>query len=291
MRDQAANLREQFKEPKPQRLGLDSTVRSLSFTSGKGGVGKTNIVINMAIQLSKMGKKVLILDADLGLANIDIMLNLVPEFTIEDVLMGKKGINEVIQHGPEGVHVLPASSGITEMSELNSDQQMSLIKELSRLKDNYDYILIDTGAGIASSVLRFNAAADEICVVTNTEPTAMTDAYALMKIMATKYQVKRFNLIINQATGMAEAKQVHQKLATVFNQFLPVDLVLTGFIPKDPNFSKAVRNQSPLSVMFPNSPTAKAFYLLAKHIDLNIGKAFDSDRPNFFQRLGLWKRK
>ncbi|OGH00497.1 MAG: hypothetical protein A2600_05745 [Candidatus Lambdaproteobacteria bacterium RIFOXYD1_FULL_56_27] len=291
MRDQAASLRDKFKEAPPARVGAGGSVRSLSFTSGKGGVGKTNIVINMSIQLAKLGKKVLLLDADLGLANIDIMLNLVPQFTIEDVLTGKKEINEVIQIGPAGIHVLPASSGISEMSELTGDQQMSLIRELSNLKDAYDYILIDTGAGIASSVLRFNAAADEICVVTNTEPTAMTDAYALMKIMATKYQVKRFNLIINQASSMLEAKGVHEKLVSVFNQFLPVELILTGFIPRDPNISKAVRSQTPLSVLYPNSPTAKAFYLLAKHIDANPGQGPDPDRPNFFQRLGLWKKR
>ncbi|MDT8446564.1 MAG: MinD/ParA family protein [bacterium] len=290
MRDQAANLREQFKEPTPQKVSGQG-LRSLSFTSGKGGVGKSNIVVNLSVQLAKMGKKVLLLDADLGLANIDIMLNLVPQFTIEDVLTGKKNVNEVIMTGPEGVHILPASSGITEMSELTGDQQLSLIQELSRLKDAYDYILIDTGAGIASSVLRFNAAADEVCVVTNTEPTSMTDAYALMKIMATKYQIKRFNLIVNSARGMDEAKQVHRKLETVFNQFLPVELVLTGFIPRDPNISKAVRAQTPLSVLYPNSPTAKAFYLLAKHLDANPGKEANLDRPNFFQRLGLWNKR
>ncbi|OGG94870.1 MAG: hypothetical protein A2527_05040 [Candidatus Lambdaproteobacteria bacterium RIFOXYD2_FULL_50_16] len=290
MKDQAAKLRMQFADQGTAKVSL-AGMRSLSFTSGKGGVGKSNIVVNCSVQLARLGKKVLLMDADLGLANIDIMLNLVPKFTIEDVLMGKKGINDVILEGPEGIHVLPASSGISEMSELDSDQQLSLITELSRLKGNYDYILIDTGAGIASSVLRFNAAADEICVVTNTEPTAMTDAYALMKIMATKYQVKRFNLIVNQANSMAEAKGVHQKLCMVFEQFLPVDLVLTGFIPKDPNITRAVRAQTPLSVLYPQSPTAKAFHLLAKQLDQNPDRSFNPDRPNFFQRLGLWKKR
>ncbi len=290
IRDQAQGLREQFNKPEGEGKKLTGKVRSLSFTSGKGGVGKTNIVVNLAVQLCKMGKKVLLIDADFGLANIDILLNLTPSHTIEDVLMGNRTIEEVLQVGPLGMHILPAASGVSEMSELDSDQQMALINELSGLQENYDYILIDTGAGIASSVLRFNAAADEICVITNTEPTALTDAYALMKIMATKYQVRRFNLIVNQVTSMKEARSVHTKLQTVFDQFLPVSLILTGFIPKDANFTKAVRAQTPLSLMAPASATAKAFSLVAQHIDRNPGEEMKAE-VGFFTRVGLFKKK
>ncbi|MDX2469558.1 MAG: MinD/ParA family protein [SAR324 cluster bacterium] len=290
IRDQAQGLREQFNKPSDGLKKLSGKVRSLSFTSGKGGVGKTNIVVNLAVQFSKMGKKVLLIDADFGLANIDILLNLTPTYTIEDVLMGNRTIEEVLQVGPLGMHILPAASGVSEMSELDSDQQMGLINELSSLQENYDYILIDTGAGIASSVLRFNAAADEICVITNTEPTALTDAYALMKVMATKYQVSRFNLIVNQVTSMKEARGVHTKLQTVFDQFLPVSLILTGFIPRDPNFTKAVRAQTPLSLMAPASATAKAFSLIAQHIDRNPGEEMKAE-VGFFTRVGLFKKK
>ncbi|MDH5559254.1 MAG: MinD/ParA family protein [Deltaproteobacteria bacterium] len=291
-KDQAASLREKFNVISERKTDQGQYgVRSLSFTSGKGGVGKTNIVVNLAMQLSRMGKKVFLLDADLGLANIDIMLNLTPAYTIEDVLSGKKNINDIIVEGPMGVHIVPASSGVVEMTELNSNQQMSMLKELSGLKTKYDYILIDTGAGIASSVLRFNAAADEICVVTNSEPTAMTDAYALMKIMATKYQIKRFNLIVNQST-LKEAQEVYQRLSTVFNQFLPIHLIFMGFIPRDPNFTKAVKNQKPLSLLMPNSATTKAFGLIAKHIDANPGLPFFDEglKGGFWQKLAKWKK-
>ncbi len=288
-RDQAQSLREQFAEPtRPQGLGQ---VRSLAFTSGKGGVGKTNIVINLAVALAKAGRKVLLIDADLGLANIDIMLNLTPQYTIEDVLLGKRGINEVIMPGPEGIHILPAASGVSEMSELDSSQQMSMLNELSGLQAKYDYILIDTGAGISSTVLRFNASADEICVITTTEPTAITDAYALMKVMATKYQVGRFNLIVNQVKNMSEAQAVYQKLKTVFAQFLPVDLVMAGFIPRDPNFPKAVRAQTPLSLLMPHSATTKAFQLVARHLDQTRAPQPKTDHPSFFTRLGFFKKK
>jgi len=290
-KDQASSLREKFSQKKDAALQLPTkNVRAISFTSGKGGVGKTNIVINLAMQLALMGKKVFIIDADLGLANIDIMLNLTPKFTIEDVLTGKKHIADVILKGPQGVDILPASSGVSEMSELTAEQQMSMLSELTGLKVKYDYILIDTGAGIASSVLRFNAAADEICVITNTEPTSMTDAYALMKIMSTKYQVRRFNLIVNQSKFI-EAKDVHRRLQAVFNQFLPVELVLTGFIPRDPNFSAAVKHQKPLTLLSPNSITTKAFRLLADHLDQRPGKSMEiQESAGFWQRLGRWKK-
>lgn len=299
-KDQASSLREQISRtiiPSHDREAAapalqTSYTRAISFTSGKGGVGKTNIVVNLAMQFALKGKKVFLIDADLGLANIDIMLNLTPKFTIEDVLTGKKHINDVILQGPHGVDILPASSGVSEMSDLTADQQMSMLKELSGLKKNYDYILIDTGAGIASAVLRFNAAADEICVVTNTEPTAMTDAYALMKIMATKYQVRRFNLIVNQSKYQ-EAKDVHNRLTAVFNQFLPVELVLTGFVPKDPNFPKAVKYQKPLTLLTPNSLTTKAIRLMADHIDQKPGTSITEDpgmKSNFWKRLHEWKR-
>ncbi len=290
-KDQASSLREKFSRSSISAEASDpSGVRAISFTSGKGGVGKTSIVTNLAMQFAKMGKKVFLIDADLGLANIDIMLNLTPKFTIEDVLLGKKHIRDVILTGPEGVDILPAASGVSEMSELNAEQQMSMLNELSGLKTQYDYILIDTGAGISSSVLRFNAAADELCVITNTEPTAMTDAYALMKIMATKYQIRRFNLIVNQSKYL-EAKDVHSRLSQVFDQFLPVELVLTGFIPRDLNFSNAIKQQKPLTLIKPNSLTTKAFRLVAEHLHQKPGQAIPQTRQEgFWQRLGQWKK-
>lgn len=290
MNDQASILRKKFAQNSSKPTPSSKITRSFSFTSGKGGVGKTNIVINLAIQLAKKGKRVFIIDADLGLANIDIMLNIAPEYTIEDVLMGKKHIKDIIIKGPLGISILPASSGISEMQSLTGQQQMSMFKALSSLRTHYDYLLIDTGAGIASNVLRFNAAADEICVVTNPEPTAITDAYALMKIMSTKYQVNSFNLIVNQSAP-AEARDVYNRLVTVLNKFLTVQLELIGSIPRDPNFIKAVKKQTPLSILLPNSSTSKSFEKIAFQIDSISGESIPKEQNgSFWKKLSSWKR-
>jgi flagellar biosynthesis protein FlhG len=207
------------------------------------------------------------------------------------VLVGKKNINDIIVEGPLGIHILPASSGVSEMQSLTAKQQMSMLKELSHLKTRYDFFLIDTGAGIASNVLRFNAAADEICVVTNPEPTAITDAYALMKIMSSKYQIHNFNLIVNQSS-LKEAKSVYLRLVRVLNKFLTVNLKLTGYIPHDANFIKAVKQQEPLSLLIPNSTSAKAFQQIALHIIGNQEESIENDiEGSFWQRLGNWRRK
>lgn len=291
MTDQASTLRKQFAQNKAQKQPAEpNRFRSLSISSGKGGVGKTNIVINLAIQLAKLGKKVFLIDADLGLANIDILLNLAPQFTIEDVLTGKKHINDIIVEGPLGIHILPASSGISEMQTLSGKQQMSMLRELANLNTQYDYILIDTGAGISSTVLRFNAAADEICMVTNPEPTAITDAYAMMKIMSSKYQVHHFKLIVNQS-GPAEAMDVYNRLVRVLNKFLTVNLELLGNIPRDPSFIKAVKNQEPISLLYPNSPAGKAFVKLAMNVvEPDSALMMEEQRGSFWKRLGSWKR-
>lgn len=292
MADQASTLRKRFAQANgTPRHENKPRFKSLSITSGKGGVGKTNIVVNLSIHLARMGKQVFLIDADLGLANIDILLNLAPKFTIEDVLTGKKHINDIIVEGPEGIHILPASSGISEMQTLTAKQQMSMLRELANLKTQYDYILIDTGAGISSNVLRFNAAADNICVVTNPEPTAITDAYALMKIMSSKYQVHDFSLIVNQSSP-AEAKDVYGRLVRVLNKFLTVNLDLLGSIPRDPAFIKAVKQQEPLSLLLPNSPANKAFRNLALNIVNPLsGSLSAGNEGSFWKRLGSWKKR
>jgi len=292
MNDQAARLRKKFSQSnKSSSRTSNKNIRSLSFTSGKGGVGKTNIVVNLSMHFAQMGKKVFIIDGDLGLANIDIMLNIAPEFTIEDVLIGKKQINEIIIEGPLGVHILPSSSGISEMQSLSGQQQMSILKSLGKLQTQYDYILIDTGAGIAPNVLRFNAAVDEICVVTNTEPTSLTDAYSLMKLMNSKYQVHEFSLIVNQASPH-QATLIYQRLLNVLDQYLAVNLKLIGNIPRDFNFVKAVKQQTPLSVLYPNSAPSKAFRKLAQQIDTYAGQSEPTNEtPSFWNRFGNWKRK
>jgi len=292
MADQASTLRKRFAQAQEaSRQESRTRFRSLSITSGKGGVGKTNIVVNLAIFLAKLGKQVFLIDADLGLANIDILLNIAPQFTIEGVLTGKKHINDVIVEGPMGIHILPASSGISEMQTLTAKQQMSMLRELANLKTQYDFILIDTGAGISSNVLRFNAAADEICVVTNPEPTAITDAYALMKIMSSKYQVHHFNLIGNQSSPDV-ARDVYNRLGRVLNKFLTVTLDLLGCIPRDPNFIRAVKQQEPIALLMPHSPAGKALYNMARNVIEPSAKSLTPEHvESFWKRLGSWKKQ
>jgi flagellar biosynthesis protein FlhG len=176
-------------------------VRVISVTSGKGGVGKTNVVTNLALALAKAGKQVLIWDADLGLANIDVLLGLKPEFNIHHLLNGEKSLNEILVEGPNGVRIMPASSGIQELASLGEGQKVRLLAELDEYDDDLDFLLIDTGAGISGNVMYFNMAAQERIVVVTPEPTSITDAYALVKVMCTRYNQKRFSILPNQVTG------------------------------------------------------------------------------------------
>lgn len=290
-KDQAASLREAFK-----RSGLKEDdaskegVRSIAFTSGKGGVGKTNLIVNISISLARIGKKVLLMDADMGLANVDIVLNLSPKYTVDDVLTGKRNINDVIIEGPvENLHILPASSGISEMSELNRDQQMKLITELGKLQSRYDYLMIDTGAGISSNVLRFNASVDEIFIVSTPEPTSMTDAYALMKILSTRYQIPRFNLVVNQAKP-DEVKTVFQRLTSVAKQYQAFELEYAGYFPKDKRIVECVQDRTPITIKDPGSDLARQFMKLAKFIDRTPENNIQHKSSSFWDRVVLWRR-
>ena len=176
-------------------------VRVLSVTSGKGGVGKTNVVTNLAISLARERQKVLIWDADLGLANIDVLLGLKPAYNIQDLLEGTRTLPEILVEGPLGIRVMPASSGVQELAHLGEGQKVRLLSELDEFDDDLDFLLIDTGAGISANVMYFNLAAQEIIVVVTPEPTSITDAYALIKVMSTRYNQKRFKILPNQVTG------------------------------------------------------------------------------------------
>jgi len=173
--------------------------RVIAITSGKGGVGKTNIVANLGYALCKAGKRVLIFDADLGLGNLDVLLGLTPRYNLSHVLEGQKRLSDIVISGPGQLKILPASSGIQELTRLTHSQKMNLYTDLNVLLADYDIVLIDTAAGISSNVLYFNASANEIMVVVTPEPTSITDAYALMKILSVKYQEKHFRLLVNLA--------------------------------------------------------------------------------------------
>lgn len=242
-------------------------VRVISVTSGKGGVGKTNVVTNLALALAKSGQRVLIWDADLGLANIDVLLGLKPEFNIHHLLNGEKSLQEILVEGPYGVRIMPASSGIQELASLGEGQKVRLLAELDEYDDDLDFLLIDTGAGISGNVMYFNMAAQERIVVVTPEPTSITDAYALIKVMCTRYNQKRFSILPNQVTGPNEAKSVFQLLTAVADKHLgSVSLDFAGFIPRDENLPKSVRQQRAILDAFPSSEASLGFEKLAKNL-------------------------
>ena len=243
-----------------------SSTHVIAVSSGKGGVGKTNVVANLAVALTKVGKRVLILDADLGLGNLDVLLGLVPRHTIEDVLVGTHTLDEIVLKGPAGIHVLPASSGVPRLTALTETQQLMIQEQLVQLTSEMDVLLIDTGAGISPNVTFFAAAADETMIVVSPEPTSLTDAYALIKVLVRQYRERRFKVLVNQAKSPREAAEVFGKLDVAVDHFLHVAVELVGAIPYDDYVHLAVMQQKALSELFPEAPAAQAFRRLAQQI-------------------------
>lgn len=241
-------------------------VRTIAIASGKGGVGKTNITVNLAIGLSRFNKKVLVLDADLGLSNIDVILNLATKYNIRHLLNGEKKMQDLIVEGPHGIKVLPASSGIQELTSLNEFQKLRLIEELDKYEEHVDYLLIDTSSGISENVSFFCTAAQEIIVVTSAEPTAMTDAYALIKVLFTKYQEKNFRILVNNVKSSGEATEVYKRLTSAADRFLSISLDYIGFVPHDRNLPEAVKQQKALIDIYPASEASVSLMEIAGKI-------------------------
>ncbi|MDY6880753.1 MAG: MinD/ParA family protein [Thermodesulfobacteriota bacterium] len=244
----------------------EAGTRVIAVTSGKGGVGKTNIVANLGFALSKMGKKVLMLDADLGLGNIDILLGMVPKYNLAHVLTGAKTISQIIIEGPGNMKILPASSGIQEITHLAKSQQVEILTDLDLLIDDVDVLLIDTGAGISSNVMYFNATAQEILVVATQEPTSMTDAYALMKVLSLDYEETHFKLVVNMAGNSQEARETFRQLNLVAERFLDISIEYMGHILFDKNITKAVKRQKLVTELYPESDASLCFTSLAKDL-------------------------
>jgi flagellar biosynthesis protein FlhG len=295
MTDQAAGLRNLVKlnNHEPFRViekaeGPDPHhIRVISVTSGKGGVGKTSIVANLAGAFQRLRKRVLILDADLGLANMDIMLGLNPKYTISHVLKGEKSLDEVIIESPSGFKLLPAASGIQELTNLDNSQRLFLLNELDSLHDQFDLILIDTGAGISSNVMYFNYAAMERVVVVTNEPTSLTDAYALIKVLIKEYHQKRFKVLVNQARSGIEADRIYKSLSMVADRYLESpSLDYLGWIPYDRMIPAAVRKQKVVIEIHPDAPASKSIMALAKRLLADEDDlAFEGDIKFFWRRL------
>ena len=250
-------------KPRSPSRGRRST-RAISITSGKGGVGKTNIVANIGYELSRSGQNVLILDADLGLGNLDILLGLAPKYNLSHVIMGEKRIDEVIVEGPGQMKILPAASGIQEMTRLSRDQKIGILYELDQLLDAVDVLLIDSAAGISANVLDFSVSAHETMVVVTPEPTSITDAYALMKVLALKYSEKGCRLIVNQATSEQEGREIFRQLNIVAEKFLDIEVDYFGCILRDEIMTACVKQQRIVSQAFPESIAARGFRNLAR---------------------------
>ena len=238
----------------------------IAVSSGKGGVGKTNIVANLGYLLSSMGKKVLIMDTDLGLGNLDVLLGITPKFNISHVLSNEKTITDIVVDGPGNMKILPASSGIQTLTHLNQQKLESIREQMLSLAAGFDALLIDTAAGISTNVLFFNASAREVYVVVTPDLTAITDAYALMKVLSLQYGLTQFNLLVNQAGSAEEALEIFNHLQLVTHQFLDISIHLKGHILNDDNIARGVRCQKMVSEIYPNSSASDCFKAIAKQI-------------------------
>ena len=254
-----------FLDKKPKQVRQSNT-RIMAITSGKGGVGKTNIVANLGFSLTQLGKKVMILDADLGLGNMDVLLGLAPKYNFSHVVMGTKSISEIVIPGPGDMKILPASSGIEELTRLTDKQKSRLLTSLDLMLDSIDILLIDTGAGISENVMYFNTSAQEIIVVVSPEPTSVTDAYALMKVLSLDYSEKHFNLVVNLAKTPKEANELYGQLKLVTDRFLGISMEYMGYVLSDERVKEGVKLQKIVSEIYPNTQASKCFAALAKKI-------------------------
>jgi len=242
-------------------------IKVIAVTGGKGGVGKTNVSVNLATAMAEMGHETVLLDADLGLANVDVLLGLRPKKTIADVLDGTCGLEEVMLQASDRLRIVPAASGTQEMTSLSAHEHAELIHAFNSIADNLDVLIVDTAAGISDSVVNFVRAAQEVLVVVCDEPTSITDAYALIKLLNRDYQMTRFRVLANMVLTEQEGRNMFNKLLTVTDRFLDVTLQYVGSIPYDESVRKAVQKQVPVLKAFPKSKVALALRQLANKVD------------------------
>jgi flagellar biosynthesis protein FlhG len=237
----------------------------IAVTSGKGGVGKSSIVSNMAYILGSNGESIYILDADLSLGNIDIMFGMVPKFNIKDLIEGKKSIGEIVVEGPGGIKLIPATSGISEFSSLTAEEKNILFSSFRELPE-YDFLIIDTSAGISSNVIYFNSISDDLFIVVTPDPASITDSYAVIKVLCKKTGRKDFNIIVNMAKDEQEGLEIYKKLLSVTDKFLDVYLDFIGYIPMDRNINAATKRQKLWVKHFPDTEATKALLKICNRL-------------------------
>jgi len=255
--DQAQGLR-QIKNQKP--------VQVIAVTSGKGGVGKSNITVNLAVSLAQQGQNVLLMDADLGLANIDVLLGLSPGYNLSHVINGECSLEDTIIEGPEGIKIIPASSGTRSMSDLSPAENAGIIRAFSELTTPIDTLLIDTAAGLSESVVSYIRASREVIVVVCDEPASITDAYAMIKVMNRDFGVQRFHILANQAHSIQQGRELYMKLSRVADKYLDATLDFIGSIPYDDYLKKSVQKQKCVIQNYPRSPASMAFRKLSQKV-------------------------
>lgn len=275
--DQAAGLRS---------LSRTKPVKVIAITAGKGGVGKSNVSVNLAVALAQQNKKVMLMDADLGLANIDVMLGLHTKYNLSHVIQGTCHLSDIILHGPHGVQVIPAASGTEFMTQLTAAEHAGLIDAFNELTDDLDYMIIDTAAGISDTVLSFTRSSQELIVVVCDEPTSLTDAYALIKVMSKRYEWKHFHILANMVRQIKDGRELFNKLFKVADQFLDVHLDYLGSIPFDEHIHKSVKRQKPILLAYPDASAAIALRELGESVaQWNFKSSLGGNTSFFLERL------
>ncbi len=278
--DQATNLRKLVLENRQVKK-----TKTIAVTSGKGGVGKSSISVSLAIALARNNVTVTLLDADLGLANVNVILGIIPKYNLYHVIKGKKKLREIVIEVPENIKIIAGASGFHQLANLDVKQRTDFIESVAEL-DSDDYMIIDTGAGVSQNVLAFVLAADEVIVVTTPEPTAITDAYGIIKSIAAQAPDKSIKLVVNRVQSVAEGKRVAQRVINIAGQFLNVKVENLGFVFDDIAVPKSVRNQKPFFVSYPKSKASVCVSIIAERIinrEVENGKA--TGLPGFFRNL------
>lgn len=293
MQDQAEKLRQLVdrlntrpSSEKPALRRSSKSCRVIAVTSGKGGVGKTNLAVNLGLVMARKGQRVLVFDADMGLANVDVLLGLIPQHTLVHLLYGQKSLKEIILEGPEGLKIVASGSGgVQELANLNDAQRAKFLQALDGLQDEADVILVDTGAGLNRNVLAFAMAAQEVVLVTTPEPTALMDAYGVVKVLHQEKKGSLIRIIVNMAGSSGEADEAGRKLVVLAKRFLDADLEYMGFVPRDMAMIRAVREQRPVCLGGVATPAGASIARLAEQILSGSPRGEGGNLNQFFKRV------
>jgi flagellar biosynthesis protein FlhG len=293
MQDQAEKLRQLVDRLNPKAVAERPAARKpvrgcrvIAVTSGKGGVGKTNLAVNLGLVMARKGRRVLVFDADMGLANVDVLLGLIPQHTLVHLLYGQKTLREIVIDGPEGLKIVASGSGgVQELANLNDAQRTKFLQALEGLQDEADVILVDTGAGLSRNVLAFAMAAQEVVLVTTPEPTALMDAYGVVKVLNMEKKDPVIRVVVNMAASQAEADEAGRKLVVLSKKFLDVDLEYMGFVPRDMSMVRAVREQKPVCLGTTATPAAASISRIADLILSGSSRGEGGNLSHFFKRV------